>query len=109
MVSVVDQINPWIHILVADPAIGRHVPMPFRRIVPNEVVHATELWIFSDDSRILRCSSSLNCSVVFTGSWDLFGVATLLDCWTGTSWFGRKESTIPPAVRKAVYPLPRER
>src|ERR1022692_1574793 len=59
MVSVIDQINTWVHIPVANPSIGGHVGVPLRGLSPDEVIHFPRLWIFSHRTRIPGRSQQL--------------------------------------------------
>src|SRR5580658_3546042 len=54
MTSVIDQINPWVNILVANPGIDWNIGVPLSGISTDEVIHPALLLVFSDHGRILR-------------------------------------------------------
>src|SRR6266849_5517846 len=82
MVSVINEINSRVHILVEHSGIGRHVGMPVRGIFANKVIHPARLRALSDNRRTLNCSYQLELQ---SGAHRLLGlvrstdVACLLD------------------------------
>lgn len=56
MISVVNKIDSWIHIFVADSGICLNISLPLRGVSADEVIDPARLSLFSDDYRMLGCS-----------------------------------------------------
>ena len=109
MVSVVDQINSRIQILVADSPVGWYFRMPIRRIVADEIIHSAELSPLTHNGGILGRSSQPELYGRSRSRRTRLVIGTSPFCVIGTTFVGRKERTMLPEVRNAVYPLPRNR
>ena len=56
LIAVVDQIDAWIHALVPDLGISRHVRMPLNRIVADKVVGSARQRLLPNHTRLAGCA-----------------------------------------------------